>query len=66
MKYAVIVEEVQISFGAHVPDLPGCVAVGDTKTEVLRLDPGSKTVSYRRFERGWRASSGTIIECRAR
>ena len=37
MKYAVIVEEGENSFGAHVPDLPGCVAVADTKAEVLRL-----------------------------
>ena len=37
MKYAVIVEKGASSFGAHVPDLPGCVAVADTKQEVLKL-----------------------------
>ena len=37
MRYAVIVEEGEDSFGAHVPDLPGCVAVADTKEEVLDL-----------------------------
>ena len=37
MKYAVIVEEGESSFGAHVPDLPGCVAVADTKADVLKL-----------------------------
>ena len=37
MKYAVIVEEGPTSFGAHVPDLPGCAAVADTKEEVLAL-----------------------------
>ena len=37
MKYAVIVEEGETSFGAHVPDLPGCVAVAETKEEVLEL-----------------------------
>jgi predicted RNase H-like HicB family nuclease len=37
MKYAVIVEEGESSFGAHVPDLPGCVAVADTREEVLEL-----------------------------
>ena len=37
MKYAVIVEEGESSFGAHVPDLPGCVAVADSKKEVLKL-----------------------------
>jgi predicted RNase H-like HicB family nuclease len=37
MKYAVIVEQGETSFGAHVPDLPGCIAVADTKEEVLDL-----------------------------
>ncbi len=37
MRYAVIVEEGEISFGAYVPDLPGCVAVAETRDEVLRL-----------------------------
>lgn len=37
MRYAVIVEEGDNSFGAHVPDLPGCIAVGDSKEEVLKL-----------------------------
>jgi len=37
MKYAVVVEEGETSFGAHVPDLPGCVAVAETRAEVLRL-----------------------------
>jgi predicted RNase H-like HicB family nuclease len=37
MKYAVIVEEGDNSFGAYVPDLPGCVAAADTKEEVLEL-----------------------------
>ncbi|MEO6390882.1 MAG: type II toxin-antitoxin system HicB family antitoxin [Pyrinomonadaceae bacterium] len=37
MKYAVIVEEGATSFGAHVPDLPGCVAVAETREEVLKL-----------------------------
>ena len=37
MRYAVIIEEGENSFGAYVPDLPGCVAVGETREEVLRL-----------------------------
>jgi predicted RNase H-like HicB family nuclease len=34
---AVVVERGETSWGAHVPDLPGCVAVGETPEEVLRL-----------------------------
>jgi predicted RNase H-like HicB family nuclease len=37
MKYAVIVEEGEDSFGAYVPDLPGCIAAAETKKEVLEL-----------------------------
>ena len=37
MKYAVVIERGPTSYGAHVPDLPGCVAVAETKTEVLVL-----------------------------
>jgi predicted RNase H-like HicB family nuclease len=37
MRYLVVVEKGPTSFGAYVPDLPGCVAVGDTREEVLTL-----------------------------
>ena len=37
MKYAVVVEKGEASFGAYVPDLPGCVAAAETKEEVLQL-----------------------------
>lgn len=37
MQYLVVVEEGSKSFGAYVPDLPGCIAVGESKNEVLTL-----------------------------
>ncbi|WP_293370717.1 type II toxin-antitoxin system HicB family antitoxin [Nevskia sp.] len=37
MRFMVVIEQGPSSFGAYVPDLPGCVAVGDTKDEVLEL-----------------------------
>jgi predicted RNase H-like HicB family nuclease len=37
MRYVVIIEKGENEYGAHVPDLPGCVAVGDTRDEVLKL-----------------------------
>lgn len=37
MRYLVVVEEGLSSFGAHVPDLPGCIAVGESRDEVLEL-----------------------------
>ena len=37
MEYLVVVEKGKTSYGAHVPDLPGCVAVGESRREVLKL-----------------------------
>ena len=37
MEYLVVVEKGESSYGAYVPDLPGCVAVGDTREEVEQL-----------------------------
>jgi predicted RNase H-like HicB family nuclease len=36
-KYAVVIEKGSTSFGAYVPDLPGCVAVAETCEEVHHL-----------------------------
>ena len=37
MKYAVVFEKGPTSYGAYVPDLPGCVATGATKEETEQL-----------------------------
>jgi predicted RNase H-like HicB family nuclease len=37
MQYLVVIEKGASSFGAYVPDLPGCIAVGETRSEVSRL-----------------------------
>ena len=37
MKYLVIIEKSDSGFGAYVPDLPGCVAAGETREEVRSL-----------------------------
>ena len=37
MRYAIIIEKGHNSYGAYVPDLPGCVAVGETLEEVKEL-----------------------------
>lgn len=37
MKYMVVIEKAPDGYGAHVPDLPGCIAAGDTREEVLAL-----------------------------
>ena len=37
MRYMVVIERGESSWGAHVPDLPGCAAVGETRDEVVGL-----------------------------
>lgn len=37
MGYAVIIEKGPTSYGAYVPDLPGCVAAAETRDEVYAL-----------------------------
>jgi predicted RNase H-like HicB family nuclease len=37
MRYLVVVEKGESSWGAHVPDLPGCVATGESREEVVAL-----------------------------
>ena len=37
IEYLVVIERGPLSFGAYVPDLPGCVAVGETRQEVEAL-----------------------------
>jgi len=37
MEYLVVVEKGISGYGAHVPDLPGCIAAGESRREVLKL-----------------------------
>jgi predicted RNase H-like HicB family nuclease len=36
-RYAIVIEKGPASYGAYVPDLPGCVAAAETRGEVLQL-----------------------------
>jgi len=37
MKYMIVIEKGESGYGAHVPDLPGCIAAGETREEVVEL-----------------------------
>ena len=37
MKYLVIVEKGPAGWGAHVPDLPGCIAAAKTRAALMKL-----------------------------
>ena len=34
MRYAIVIEKTNGNYSAYVPDLPGCVATGDTVADV--------------------------------
>jgi predicted RNase H-like HicB family nuclease len=37
MQYAIVIEPTSTGFSAYVPDVPGCVAAGETEAEVKAL-----------------------------
>ena len=37
IKYAVVIENGPTSYGAHMPDLPGCVAAAESGEETFAL-----------------------------
>lgn len=37
MKYMVVIEKGEQGYGAYVPDLPGCIAAGETEDDVRTL-----------------------------
>ena len=57
MRYAVVIEKAEGNYSAYVPDLPGCVATGDTVEDV---DP----FTYRRLNGGRFADSSAHQHCR--
>ncbi len=36
MEYGIVIEQTSKNFSAYAPDLPGCVATGATRDEVVR------------------------------
>ncbi len=37
MHFTVVIEQGPTSYGAYVPDLPGCIAAAESRTEVVSL-----------------------------
>jgi len=37
MRFLILIEATATGFSAHVPDLPGCVAAGETREETMQL-----------------------------
>ena len=36
MQYTIVIEQTPRNFAAYVPDLPGCIATGSTRDDVIR------------------------------
>ena len=41
MKYLIVIERTDTGYSAYAPDVPGCVATGDTRDEVEREMEGA-------------------------
>ena len=35
MRYALVIEKAESNYGAYAPDVPGCIATGDTVAETM-------------------------------
>jgi len=47
MRYAVVIEKADGNYSAYVPDLPGCIAIGETVAEVGARDSRGHPLSHR-------------------
>ena len=70
MEFLVVVEKGKTSYGAHVPDLPGCVAAGESRREVLKLIREGIELHLKALRESGEgiptpASSGEIVRVRA-
>ena len=70
MRYLVVLEQGPTSCGAYVPDLPGCVAAGETRDKALSLIREAIELHIDDLRRSGQrvpspSSSGEIIEVAA-
>ena len=66
MKYTVLIEEGPTNFGAYIPDLPGCVAVADSREEVIALIKEGIAYHLELMREGWRPYSRAEHDCTCR
>ena len=58
MRYAIVIEKADANYSAYVPDLPGCVATGDSVEAV------EHKISHRRTEGRRIAGASAHQHCR--
>jgi predicted RNase H-like HicB family nuclease len=57
MRYAIVLEKGPTSYGAYVPDLPGCIAAAETEEEALKLIREAIELHISSSQGGWFAAS---------
>ena len=62
MQYLVVIEKAESNYAAYLPDLPGCVATGETPEEVM----GAIKKAVKMHLRGMREDGLTIPSLSAR
>jgi predicted RNase H-like HicB family nuclease len=67
MRYLVVIEQGPTSYGAYAPDLPGCVAAGETRAEALALIREALEIHIHALRRSGQgvpppSSSGEIVD----
>lgn len=67
MQYLVVIERGESSFGAYVPDLPGCIAAAESEAEVRKLIREAIELHIDSLRESGQpvptpSSSGTVIE----
>ena len=62
MNILVIVEKGKSSYGAYVPDLPGCVAVGESRRRVMKLIRKGIPLHIRAMREAGEPSSCAVIK----
>lgn len=70
MRYLVVIEKGDSSFGAYVPDLPGCIAAAESEEEVRELIKGAIELHLSEMRESGQpipepSSSGTVVEVSA-
>lgn len=61
MRYAVVIEKADENFSGYVPDLPGCVATGETVGAVEQeLREAVHPFPYRGARSGWSPNAAAL------
>ena len=61
MHYTIVIEKGATSYGAHVPELPGCVAAAETREEVSTLIREAIRIYLEELKTGSQLTSSEMV-----